>query len=67
VGGALSAAEKVRSAVEHHHFDGDLRLTVSIGVASCPRDGSTLDDLVKHADDAMYQAKSQGKNRVVSA
>lgn len=67
VEGALGAAEKVRSAVENHSFDGDLKLTVSVGLAVCPTDGLTLDDLVRRADDAMYQAKSQGKNRVVAA
>ena len=67
VEGALGAAEKVRGAIESHVFDGDLRLTVSIGVAICPMDGLTLDDLVKRADDAVYAAKRQGKNRVVLA
>lgn len=39
-----------------HH----LRSTVSIGVASFPEDGSSLDDLMKQADTAMYQAKRLG-------
>lgn len=37
-----------------------LRSTVSIGVASFPEDGSSLDDLMKQADTAMYQAKKLG-------
>lgn len=32
---------------------------ISIGVASYPKDGSTIDDVVKHADVAMYSAKKQ--------
>jgi len=37
----------------------------SIGIASAPLHGSNPDDLVNHADDAMYIAKSRGKNRAV--
>ncbi|MCF3641678.1 bifunctional diguanylate cyclase/phosphodiesterase [Rhizobium sp. TRM95111] len=37
-------------------------VTASIGVAICPDDAQTLAELVTHADAAMYQAKSQGKN-----
>jgi len=40
----------------------NLRLTASIGVAVFPDHGAHADDLVAHADAAMYQAKSQGKN-----
>jgi diguanylate cyclase (GGDEF)-like protein/PAS domain S-box-containing protein len=40
----------------------NLRLTASVGVALFPDHGTHADDLVAHADAAMYQAKSQGKN-----
>jgi diguanylate cyclase (GGDEF)-like protein len=40
----------------------NLRLTASVGVALFPEHGAHADDLVAHADAAMYQAKSQGKN-----
>jgi diguanylate cyclase (GGDEF)-like protein/PAS domain S-box-containing protein len=40
----------------------NIRLTSSIGVAIFPEHGETAEDLVAHADAAMYQAKSQGKN-----
>jgi diguanylate cyclase (GGDEF)-like protein len=66
-GGARDAAEKVRAAVESISLalDGKLvRTTVSIGVASYPADGSTLDLLLAHADRCMYQAKLAGRNRV---
>ena len=39
--------------------------TVSIGAASLPGDGVTLDAIVARADRAMYQAKSGGRNGVV--
>jgi diguanylate cyclase (GGDEF)-like protein len=66
-GGAHDAAEKVRTAVESVALalDGKLvRTTVSIGAASYPADGSTLDLLLAQADRNMYQAKLGGRNRV---
>jgi len=37
-------------------------VTVSIGLAVFPQDGSDMEELLRRADDAMYQAKQQGKN-----
>lgn len=67
-GGAHDTAEKVRAAVETISLalDGQLvRTTVSIGMASYPADGSTLDLLLAHADRNMYQAKLTGRNRII--
>jgi diguanylate cyclase (GGDEF)-like protein len=44
-------------------FEGhNLRLTCSLGVAVYPDDATTAEDLIAHADAAMYQAKEAGKN-----
>jgi len=65
---ALEVAERIRAASEAVEVLSDdgfrVRLTVSIGLAL--GDGATsLDDLMKRADAALYQAKDQGRNRVV--
>jgi len=40
-------------------------VTASIGISIYPQDGTTMDQLIKKADDAMYLAKNSGKNRFV--
>lgn len=45
--------------VQNHSF----YLTLSIGIAVFPADGTTGDKLIQHADIALNQAKAQGKNR----
>ncbi len=66
--GALDVAERIRDAIASASLDlGGTRVacTVSIGAASHPADGNSLDALVARADRAMYQAKQAGRNRVV--
>ncbi len=61
---AKAVAEKIRKAVESIEFEGiDLVQTVSIGVVTA--DGSISSrEILKLADEAMYQAKESGKNQV---
>lgn len=66
--GAMAVAEKARAALAASSLtlEGKLtRTSISIGVASYPDDGTTLDLLLAHADRRMYQAKLSGRNRVV--
>lgn len=42
--------------------DQPLRVTVSLGIALYPQHGSSIEELIAHADTAMYQAKACGKN-----
>lgn len=44
-----------------------LPLTISIGVASLPDHGSAVKDVLKAADTALYQAKAEGRDRVIVA
>ncbi len=66
---ALSAAERIRASVERHEFsfDGDTGLTCSIGASSYPDDAGDARDLLRLADDAVYEAKREGRNRVMAA
>jgi diguanylate cyclase (GGDEF)-like protein len=40
-------------------------VTISIGVASYPHCSKDLQHLIKNADEALYEAKKQGRNRVI--
>ncbi|MFC1591937.1 GGDEF domain-containing protein, partial [Thermodesulfobacteriota bacterium] len=64
---ALIPAERIRALIEGQtftHNGREVRITISIGVAGFPGDGTVLDPLVRAADQMMYQAKKEGKNRV---
>jgi diguanylate cyclase (GGDEF)-like protein len=67
---AIEVAERIRTAVEATRFDHEGRsidLTVSIGVSACPECVDDPADLLRAADDALYEAKRDGRNRVATA
>jgi len=43
------------------------KVTVSIGISSFPQNGELIDEVIRAADDAMYESKKAGRNRIVSA
>ena len=47
------------------HLDSDLHISLSIGIAICPDHGRELEQLLKHADIAMYRAKDAGRKSYV--
>ena len=67
--GAPIAAERFRAAVEslgmEHPAPEQDRVTISVGVARRGGSASSWEDVVRVADDALYRAKSDGRNRVV--
>ena len=40
----------------------DFKLSIRIGIAFAPKDGTTFMELYRHADQALYQTKRTGKN-----
>ena len=61
-----TVAEKIRRVIEECQFYKNIRITISAGTAVY-RKGDTLNSMVMRADDALYKAKAQGKNRVVTS
>lgn len=69
----LVAAERVRTAVQNHDFpiiredstgDQSHLITISVGVASFPDDARDPIHLIELADEALYRAKRNGRNRI---
>jgi diguanylate cyclase (GGDEF)-like protein len=69
--GAFAVGERIRERIAAHRFlaaDGlNLRLTVSVGVATLPDVAASADELMQAADAAMYQVKDRGKNGIQAA
>lgn len=63
---AAALAARLRGAIDANDFPSSVSVTASVGVASY-KEGDSLDDIVKRADDALYRAKERGRNRVETA
>ncbi|MBI1909535.1 MAG: diguanylate cyclase [Deltaproteobacteria bacterium] len=68
---ALTVSDKLLGWVRQHPFPNRQtqptgHFTVSTGLSCYPEDAQSADDLVDHADVALYQAKGQGRDRVVA-
>ncbi len=67
---AYKVAERLRRAVGGKPFNAgekanSLQITVSIGLAELESNAESLEEVVKRADDALYRAKREGRNRVI--
>jgi diguanylate cyclase (GGDEF)-like protein len=68
--GALQAAERFRTAINNTVVawsDESISVTISTGLATALQSGESLEELLRRADLALYQAKTEGRNRVVLA
>ncbi len=64
---AILVARRLCSAIAQHEFQterGNFRITASIGVAAQRQPAERLEQLLDHADQALYQAKHSGRNQV---
>ena len=65
---SLMIAERIRKIIQKQVFyitpDQSIQFTISIGIAELESPEQTLDDLIKKADLALYQAKKAGRNRI---
>jgi diguanylate cyclase (GGDEF)-like protein len=66
---AFAVSETIRGKIADYPFPGretqpQGKITVSMGVATFPEDGNDGSTLLHQADDALYQAKNSGRNRV---
>jgi len=67
---AKEVAEKLRSKIEEKEFEGEKKsqptknITISVGMASYPKNGKSSGELISAADSALYKAKSSGKNTI---
>jgi len=66
---AMASADNLRARIAHipiDHPNGEVHVTVSIGVAQAHLWAESLPELLQRADAAMYQAKQDGRNRAVA-
>jgi diguanylate cyclase (GGDEF)-like protein len=68
--GAYLAAERLRESIERQPFPGaetqpQKKITISIGIASYPEHGLSDEEILNHADQALYFAKESGRNRTI--
>src|SRR5689334_12383 len=64
--GGCDVAERLRVAIKSLEIPQAGHITASFGVAECPRDAQTANDILKAADVALYEAKRNGRDQVVA-
>jgi diguanylate cyclase (GGDEF)-like protein len=67
--GALKYAEKIRKIIENYPFRHREKqplgyVSVSGGVAAFPFDASSIDAVIRRADEALYESKRSGRNMI---
>ena len=64
--GAMAVAEKIRSVIENHPFPNEhlQKVTISGGVSTFPYDAGDSSNLIRCADQALYEGKRSGRNKI---
>lgn len=66
--GSMQVAERIRNAVENRKISAygeNVHVTISVGLATYPKDEKEMTELIQTADEALYAAKRGGKNKIV--
>ena len=68
---SMIIAERIRKGIEDTPYWGPkipagAKVTISLGIATCPEDADSMETLIEQADTALFMAKTGGKNKVVS-
>ncbi len=66
---AMIIGERLRKRVEAldiHHHDCAIKITISIGASLSLKDDMSIDDVLQRSDSALYRAKENGRNRIIS-
>jgi len=69
INGAMQMAERIRMDVEAYNFkydESEFNLTVSFGVAELTDETWSVTEIIRAADDMLYEAKKSGRNRSVA-
>jgi diguanylate cyclase (GGDEF)-like protein len=67
--GAVELSERLRQQIQDHTFvfqQDKIQVTISIGIAELSDEDRNAGELLKRADERLYQAKNSGRNRVCS-
>ncbi len=67
---AMTVASKIKTLIDNdmfgnHRVNSPVRITISVGVSTFPKDGTTLEEIIDCADRRLYIAKDRGKNLVI--
>ena len=62
---AFALAERLRDSFGQTQLENLPPITMSLGVSTFPEDGTTIEELIKKSDAAMYAAKQDGRNQTV--
>jgi diguanylate cyclase (GGDEF)-like protein len=67
VTGALKVAQKINQAIKEHQFSTyENQVTMSLGVSCFTQECQKVEEIIAQADEALYKAKEQGRNCVVT-